>query len=472
MFKIRTPLRGETSDSSANEVPEGLCSSADRTNSLDDIGPLILEAFGCSKRLEYISYVWKSSFGRTSCPLCDADDADRPHLPEDVMAPHSEEDRKRSAVQQVFSSPEIVDQSRHLDEWLWRGLSRLRQLPPEEESGELSSAMIDGTTIEELFAYDAHILRHGLGIRDAAFARSLGELLGTNPGGGKSKARFAKSSDGEYIVKSINSKEEQFLRKFGASLYQYYGEVLFHKRPSVLTPIVGVFTLKRPGWKSRMTLIVMPNLARGKHTTFFDLKGVGMRRKAKGETPVKLQKVAKDDVLGMENFVRKPDETLSESDSASLLPPQESEPEPNVEVLWDQDFREWCRNRRMILDAASFNYLKDALSNDSLFLATHQVIDYSLFASIENLAACRTISVGIIDFLRQFTWDKKLESVVKAVNSNLAQLGTLFSNADEQPDNTVEMMVAPTVIRPDLYAKRFVTNISTLFTSGDVADSS
>ena len=52
----------------------------------------------------------------------------------------------------------------------------------------------------------------------------------------------------------------------------------------------------------------------------------------------------------------------------------------------------------------------DAIKRDTAFLATHHMMDYSLLAGI-----CRNsgeLVVGIIDYIRTFTWDKKLETWV------------------------------------------------------------
>jgi len=218
-----------------------------------------------------------------------------------------------------------------------------------------------------------------------------------------------------------------------------------------------------------MTLVVMSNLAREKPSAFYDLKGVGMRRKLKGDSKSKPIKSAKDDLLIRDDVSSKSLEVYSDSDSVTLLPLPESVTSSASEVLWDQEFREWCRNDRVILEADSFTYLRAALEYDTQFLACHQVIDYSLFTCVHcPYSDSPSILVGIIDFLGPFTWDKKLESVVKSVNSNIAQLGNFFSSPDGKANGACEMPDAPTVIRPDLYAKRFVSNIIALFNLEDV----
>jgi 1-phosphatidylinositol-3-phosphate 5-kinase len=55
--------------------------------------------------------------------------------------------------------------------------------------------------------------------------------------------------------------------------------------------------------------------------------------------------------------------------------------------------------------------LRHSLWNDTLFLAKMNVMDYSLVIGIDE--EHKDLVLGIIDFIRTFTWDKKLESWVK-----------------------------------------------------------
>jgi 1-phosphatidylinositol-3-phosphate 5-kinase len=52
-----------------------------------------------------------------------------------------------------------------------------------------------------------------------------------------------------------------------------------------------------------------------------------------------------------------------------------------------------------------------AIWNDSLFISSLNVMDYSILVGIDEENG--TFVVGIIDFLRKYTWDKLLESWVK-----------------------------------------------------------
>lgn len=72
------------------------------------------------------------------------------------------------------------------------------------------------------------------------------------------------------------------------------------------------------------------------------------------------------------------------------------------------------------------------------------VMDYSLLVGIDE--EHHELVVGIIDFMRQYTWDKHLETWVKA------------SGILGGPKN-----VSPTVISPKQYKKRFRKAMSAYF---------
>ncbi len=80
-----------------------------------------------------------------------------------------------------------------------------------------------------------------------------------------------------------------------------------------------------------------------------------------------------------------------------------------------------------------------------------------------------SMSVGIVDYLRNFTWDKRLESVVKSINSNISAVRDRIpwrigaQTQDSLQNYNLELEKAPTIINPDLYAKRFRNNIISLF---------
>lgn len=87
--------------------------------------------------------------------------------------------------------------------------------------------------------------------------------------------------------------------------------------------------------------------------------------------------------------------------------------------------------------------LEAAVYNDTAFLASFGVMDYSLLCGVDRRGGVLTI--GIIDYVRQYTWDKQLETYVKAS-------GVLGGAGRE-----------PTVISPNQYKKRFRRAMSRYF---------
>lgn len=80
--------------------------------------------------------------------------------------------------------------------------------------------------------------------------------------------------------------------------------------------------------------------------------------------------------------------------------------------------------------------LTAAISSDTEFLSSNCVMDYSLLVGLDSES--KELVLGIIDYIRTFTWDKKLETMVKK-SGILGGQGKL-----------------PTVISPEEYQKRFI----------------
>ncbi|CAO2169881.1 unnamed protein product [Urochloa humidicola] len=78
--------------------------------------------------------------------------------------------------------------------------------------------------------------------------------------------------------------------------------------------------------------------------------------------------------------------------------------------------------------------LQRAIWNDTAFLTSVNVMDYSLLVGVDKQK--HELVFGIIDYLRQYTWDKQLETWVKT-------------------SLVVPKNVSPTVISPKEYKKRF-----------------
>lgn len=112
-------------------------------------------------------------------------------------------------------------------------------------------------------------------------------------------------------------------------------------------------------------------------------------------------------------------------------------------VLLDENFlKRICENPLYIRPHAKL-FLRKALKTDTEFLASQFVMDYSLLVGIDD--DTKEIVVGIIDYIRTFTWDKRLEMVVKS-SGLLGGQGKL-----------------PTIVSPELYRSRFVEAMERYF---------
>eukprot|EP00397_Hematodinium_sp_SG-2012_P001259 GEMP01001260.1.p1 GENE.GEMP01001260.1~~GEMP01001260.1.p1 ORF type:complete len:1730 (+),score=451.55 GEMP01001260.1:92-5281(+) len=131
----------------------------------------------------------------------------------------------------------------------------------------------------------------------------------------------------------------------------------------------------------------------------------------------------------------------------------------SARTLWDQNFREWTCGMPLVLSKSDMDYFEKALWNDTYILSKWWLMDYSLLMIVSpgisprdqnydhraaELTGGPLISVGLIDYIRLFTWDKHIESVGK----------TIASLPGGMP---------PTVIPPDNYAQRFRGFFGTLF---------
>ena len=81
-------------------------------------------------------------------------------------------------------------------------------------------------------------------------------------------------------------------------------------------------------------------------------------------------------------------------------------------VLMDENLVEALSADPILLDWRAHERLMDAIHNDTSFLSQLNVMDYSLLVGVD--ARREDLVVGIIDFIRQYTWDKQLETWAKS----------------------------------------------------------
>ncbi|QLQ78428.1 hypothetical protein HG537_0A06750 [Torulaspora globosa] len=231
------------------------------------------------------------------------------------------------------------------------------------------------------------------------FIQSLSRCVKWDSSGGKSGSGFLKTLDDRFVIKELSHSELDAFIKFTPSYFEYMAQAMFHELPTALAKIFGFYQIQVKssisGSKSyKMDVIIMENLFYERKTSrIFDLKG-SMRNRHVEQT-------------GKEN-----------------------------EVLLDENMVEYIYESPIHVGEYDKKLLRASLWNDTLFLAKMNVMDYSLVVGIDNEG--HTLTVGIIDFIRTFTWDKKLENWVK-------EKGLVGGSSSKKP----------TVVTPKQYKNRF-----------------
>ncbi|CAK7326721.1 unnamed protein product [Dovyalis caffra] len=241
---------------------------------------------------------------------------------------------------------------------------------------------------------------------DVDFVRSLSRCQKWSAEGGKTNVYFAKSLDERFIIKQVKKTELESFEEFAPEYFKYLTDSLNSGSPTCLAKILGIYqvTVKhlRGGKETKMDLMVMENLFFNRNIgRVYDLKGSSRSR-------------------------YNPDTSGSNK------------------VLLDTNLVETLRTEPIFLGSRAKRSLERAIWNDTSFLASVDVMDYSLLVGVDNER--KELVLGIIDFMRQYTWDKHLETWVKA------------SGILGGPKNA-----SPTIVSPKQYKKRFRKAMTSYF---------
>ncbi|WOG89412.1 hypothetical protein DCAR_0208650 [Daucus carota subsp. sativus] len=230
------------------------------------------------------------------------------------------------------------------------------------------------------------------------YIRSLSRCKKWGAQGGKSNVFFAKTLDDRFIIKQVTKTELESFIQFGPEYFKYLSESIVTRSPTCLAKVLGIYQVTskhlRGGKEIKMDVLVMENLLFGRSLArLYDLKGSTRSR-------------------------YNPDCSGSNK------------------VLLDQNLIEAMPTSPIFVGNKAKRLLERAVWNDTAFLASIDVMDYSLLVGVDEEK--HELVLGIIDFMRQYTWDKHLETWVKTT-------GILGG-----PKNA-----SPTVISPKQYKKRF-----------------
>ncbi|OBZ82840.1 1-phosphatidylinositol 3-phosphate 5-kinase fab1 [Choanephora cucurbitarum] len=260
-------------------------------------------------------------------------------------------------------------------------------------------------TCKIYFAEQFDMLRKSCGC-DEIFISSLARCTNYNASGGKSGSIFLKTKDERFLIKQISKYEmDAFLGSANKYFMYMFNEVFDKGIPTVLCKIFGLYRIgfynNLSGKSMKMDILVMENLFYDTSVKrVYDLKGSMRNRYA--------EKTGKD-----------------------------------VEVFLDENLVEIISKTPLYMRVDTKYNLSDSLYNDTQFLLSLDVMDYSLLVGFDEDSD--EIVVGIVDFIRTFTWDKKLESWVK-------ESGMLGGGKKD-----------PTIVSPRMYRKRFRSAIDLYF---------
>ncbi|KAJ3663453.1 hypothetical protein Zmor_007712 [Zophobas morio] len=237
-----------------------------------------------------------------------------------------------------------------------------------------------------------------LPIGEEGYIRSLSRSVQWNARGGKSGSNFAKTADDRFVLKEMSKSEVQLFLEFAPNYFSYMQKCYATGQPTLLGKIVGIYQIifkNNTNATLRTNLLVMENLFYNRTVTQkFDLKG------------------------SMRNRLVIPDNQEGEI------------------VLLDENLLKMTCDAPLYILPHSKAVLTAAIQNDTEFLSAQSVMDYSLLVGLDS--ENKELVLGIIDYIRTFTWDKKLETMVKK-SGILGGQGKL-----------------PTIVSPEEYQKRFI----------------
>ncbi|KAF9603583.1 hypothetical protein IFM89_037082 [Coptis chinensis] len=281
----------------------------------------------------------------------------------------------------------------------------LKDPHPEIHLGVQKSPQKGKYSVMCLYEKQFHDLRRHCCPCELDYISSLSRCKNWDAKGGKSGSLFVKTLDDRFVIKQIQKKEYDSFVKFAHEYFKYTNQSLNSGSQTCLAKILGIYqvTIRQPksGKDLKYELMVMENLLFGKNITrLYDLKGSEYARYTSNANGI-------------------------------------------GEVLLDGNFVEDMNVSPLYVSGKTKHALERALWNDTSFLTSINVMDYSLLVGVDMQQ--RELVCGIIDYLRQYTWEKQLETLAKA--------------------SIVPRHATPTVVSPVDYKKRFRKFMSLHFIS-------
>ncbi|XP_058804589.1 1-phosphatidylinositol 3-phosphate 5-kinase isoform X2 [Phymastichus coffea] len=285
----------------------------------------------------------------------------------------------------------------------------LKTKPPQPIFVEVQFA--DSTTdffCKIYFAVQFAALRERvLSCGEDGYTRSLSRSVQWAARGGKSGSTFCKTRDDRFILKEMKPIDLQIFLDFAPNYFAYMEKCQQTNQPTLLGKIVGVYRVSFRNTQSsaaiQMNFLVMENLFYNRSITDkFDLKGSVRNR---------------------------------------LVNPEEVE--EGELVLLDENLLNMSCDSPLYIRPHAKAVLNKAIEEDTKFLADNCVMDYSLLVGLEPNSD--ELVLGIIDYIRTFTWDKKIETLLKR---------KILTNSQGK---------LPTIVSPIEYRARFITAMHKYF---------
>ncbi|KNC46268.1 phosphatidylinositol-3-phosphate/phosphatidylinos itol 5-kinase, partial [Thecamonas trahens ATCC 50062] len=292
-----------------------------------------------------------------------------------------------------------------------------------------------GFSVLSLFEPEFAALRGRAGIDESLFRASLARCMQWQAQGGKSSASFCKTLDERFVLKSMSRVELEHFVRIGT---EYFARMA-RGAPSCLARIFGVYRVAlrtceaRPkahveAWVEPVADALGPSL----DVLADSLAQSGMPEGAP---------VASDEFLVvMENVLFG---ALGEFDAVYDLKGSQRSREActGATVRMDGNFGRERAVAPLFMPPGPRSELLEAARADTDWLVEHNIMDYSMLLAVSE--ATGSLHVGIIDWLRPYTWDKKVESQLKTRLEGLRRAKARV----------------PTVIPPPDYARRFLAAI-------------
>ncbi|EGT56867.1 hypothetical protein CAEBREN_22105 [Caenorhabditis brenneri] len=219
---------------------------------------------------------------------------------------------------------------------------------------------------------------------EETFIRSLSNSTFWTPPGGKSGSCFYRTKDDRFVIKQMSRFEIQSFVKFAPNFFVY---LITSSAESKLTTLCKVYGVFRIGYKSKTTTLKMDILVM---EYLFYNHNVSQVWHLKGSLRNRMASTRKS---------------------------------PTEMVLLDANFVKDLWNQQLYVLSHSKAAMNQAIINDSHFLSSQYIMDYSLLVGVDDDNG--ELILGIVDYM--YTLDKKLESCVKIVAIPGAHLPTTLS---------------------------------------------